>query len=345
MRLKKHVGKDGRTYWYLLPTGGKGGPCKRLGPMAAERAEQLRMEAEAAAGEPVRRVRVTMAGLLDGFLKSRRAAGCTDETVEGYRYVLAPFLQAHTGRPVRALCRSDVEAWVTAHPGWSARQIAKFRTACGTLIGWAKDCGHEVPDFVAGFHGPRVRRAKRAAISLDQLLALLAPLEGDPREVPIGLAGFGGVPRGDLSRLTWEQVDRKAGVLRYTRGKTGQEATVPLVAPLFAILDRHRATHGPIVRVLTRKGTPLKKRALSRMLNDAFVAAKVPRPPGQSWHLLRRSTGTILANLGVPPHTIGAVLGHARGSPMPGLYTIADLDGVKAAGAKVDAAVAKTATS
>lgn len=338
MRLKWHTAKSGRSHAFLIRHDGPGG-CQRLGPMSRDAAERLRMEAEAAAGEPVRRVRMVASALLEGFLASRRAVGRTPETVDGYRYALAPFLVHQGAKPVRAWNQRDLEGWIAAHPAWSRRQVSKFATACGTLIAWGNRTGLDIPDFAGGFEKPRVRKVKRAALRLPQLLALLEAVRDEPMEVAIGLAGFGGVSRCDLPLILWEHVDLGGSMIRYARRKTREEATVPIVAPLREILLRHRATHGPVLRDL-----PASSSALTKRLREAFTTARVERPAGQAWHLLRRSCGSILGRLGVAPHIIGAILGHVRGSPMPLDYMIPDEEGARDAGARLDRAVAATAS-
>lgn len=309
-------------------------------PEAAE-AERQRIERDVEK-KPPRLERTDASLLLKGFLDSRRAQHCTERTVGGYRFILQRLFTAWEGRPVRRWRRADLEAYIAAHPKWSPGTIHHLITASKIMIKWAREAGRELPDFVSGLRAPRHSLPPRHALSGAQVTALLAAARGTRLEVPVALAALAGLSLGDLRQITWEEIDLDHGTVRRRRRKSGILVELPFAKlPLLAdVLTRHRATHGPVCRDL-----PESDSALTKDLNALMQGARVPRPPGQSWHLLRRSCGTMLAEAGVPIHVIAAWLGHARGSTITLRYLVAGSEAMDRAATALSGVLTKAAAA
>jgi integrase len=114
-----------------------------------------------------------------------------------------------------------------------------------------------------------------------------------------------GQRRNEIGRLTWDEVDlaKRQIVLPPSRTKNGREHTIPLSAQTMAVFER-----------LPRRSDFLFG---SHGFNDWDRAKSVldQRLPMASWriHDLRRTCATQMAELGVQPHIIEAVLNHVSG--------------------------------
>lgn len=309
-------------------------------PEAAE-AERQRVERDVEK-RPPRLERSEASVLLKGFLDSRRAQHCTERTVGGYRAILQRLFTAWEGRPVRRWRRADLEAYIAEHPSWSPGTIHHLITASKILIRWAREAGRELPDFVSGLRPPRHHLPPRHALTGAEVTQLLTAARGTRLEVPVALAALAGLSLGDLRQITWDEIDLVTGAIRRRRRKSGILVELPIAKlPVLAdVLTRHRATHGPVCR-----GLPVSDSALTKDLNALMQGARVPRPPGQSWHLLRRSCGTMLAEAGVPIHVIAAWLGHARGSTITLRYLVAGSEAMDRAATALSGVLTRAAAA
>ncbi len=126
---------------------------------------------------------------------------------------------------------------------------------------------------------------------------------------------------GELAAARWTEVDLKAGVWRIpaANAKTGKPHTValsPFARDALGLL-KELAAGAPEV-------LPMGRPALGRMVKDRQRAEKDRSPtkrahsaalalPGGPWslHDLRRSSATLLASEGIPPHVIERCLAHS----------------------------------
>ena len=139
-----------------------------------------------------------------------------------------------------------------------------------------------------------------------------AVLEAAPwhLKVPIGLGMFAGLREGDALRLTKSAYDGKT--LEIRTAKTGRILSWPVPAALKGILNAAPA-HDAVTIAATSRGRPWTQsgfRASWRTLKAGLEAAGVVAP-GLTFHGLRHTVGTILAEEGFDDRTIADVLGHA----------------------------------
>lgn len=140
---------------------------------------------------------------------------------------------------------------------------------------------------------------------------LAAVLDAAPAwlRVPIALAAYTGLREADVLRVTWACYDGKAFETRAQ--KTGAPIWVPVHYRLRAILDA--APRSSPVIVLGAYGRPISRSRLTtaffELLRELRAEGKVG--DGLSFHGLRHTLGTALAEMGCDPPTIAAVLGQA----------------------------------
>jgi integrase len=111
---------------------------------------------------------------------------------------------------------------------------------------------------------------------------------------------------GEILALTWNQVDRQAGVIRLATSKTGEGRVLPLVGELAALLERRwgrRALGSPWV--FHRRGKPV------RWFRGAWLAAcKAAGLPDKLFHDFRRTAARDLIAAGHDYKAAMSVTGH-----------------------------------
>lgn len=127
--------------------------------------------------------------------------------------------------------------------------------------------------------------------------------------VPVAIAAYTGLRMSDVARVRWQCYD---GVAFETRTKkTNMPVWIPTHSRLREILDAAPREHDQIVvgaygRPIGQSGLSTEFfRLLKRLRDDGKVGA------GLSFHGLRHTLGTALAEAGCDPPTIAAVLGQA----------------------------------
>ncbi len=136
-------------------------------------------------------------------------------------------------------------------------------------------------------------------------------------ELPIALGVYAAMPLADIRALEWSNVDWRRKVIRRPREKTGTRRTITIVPTLLEILKRSRAISGPLCRDL-----PHSDSAFTSTLRRICDRAGVPRAPRgyNGWHRLRHTCGALLSQLGADVDTVGAIMGHEKGSPVTQRY-------------------------
>ncbi len=164
----------------------------------------------------------------------------------------------------------------------------------------------------------------RAVFSLEDLKRLLTKAEGDWRGV-ILTAWFTGASLRDITNLRWRQVDLKEGKMEYSRRKTGTKVEMPLHDDLAAWLTELPAADDPeafLFPSLAGKAAAGKSglsMAFRAIMEKAGIAGETEEAKGKagrtrnalSFHCLRHSFNSALANAGVSVEIRQALAGHA----------------------------------
>jgi integrase len=191
---------------------------------------------------------------------------------------------------------------------------------------------------------PNVQRVRRTAWTVTQARSFLRVASDDPAHPVFVLALVYGMRRGEIAALQWDDVDFEIGRVavpaslvrvsgRLVRGPVKTRAGVrvlPIVpltrAALLAQRDRQngqRFAAGPEWQETgyvstTRTGRPVEPRNVSRSFSRIVAAAGLPRIV---FHDLRRTTATLLKDLGVPARDAQTILGHANIAVTLGIYS------------------------
>ena len=116
-------------------------------------------------------------------------------------------------------------------------------------------------------------------------------------QIPVGLAMFTGLRKGDVLALTKSAI--RDGRLWRRTGKTGQEISIP-VHPDLASLLLTAPPHDTVTIAATSKGTPWTASGFNSSFIKAIrkLSAAGAVDPGLTFHGLRHTVGTLLIEAG-----------------------------------------------
>lgn len=182
---------------------------------------------------------------------------------------------------------------------------------------------------------PSVKRTKRTALNATQANRLLELARSTKLYLPVLLALACGLRRGEILALRWRRVDLDAATLtvaeateqtrdgiRFKAPKSEtSRRTLALPAPVVAALKRHRTEQDQQRRraesawqeldlvVANEDGSVVVPERLTGWFRD-FIA-RHPELPRVSFHDLRRTSCTLMAQAGVNPKVASGILGHS----------------------------------
>jgi integrase len=270
----------------------------------------------------------TIRSHLAAWLKAEEGT-VSDATLLRYRQVARAFEQwlgARADARIEALnketlldYRSDLQ-----RAGYSAQNINQHFKVLRRPFKVAADerlIQHQPLGAVKRLRGTR---AEKGVFSAAQVASLIAAAPDSEWRALIALGYYTGGRLMDLSRLTWGAYDRETNTLSFRQRKTEGDVLVPVHTELARYLEELQAGVGkaPMLAGLsTKSGTGKSglsmafKRIMERAEIDAGVARERTGPAGRnvsklSFHSLRHSFTSALANAGVGPEIRQELTGH-----------------------------------
>jgi integrase len=227
------------------------------------------------------------------------------------------------GSPITAVSQRSIANLLNAIAKESGDTTAnRVRASLSALFGWAMREGVRLPDGnVASYTNKHEEKIRERALTGAELKSIWAACSGDFGAI-VRLLLLTGQRRKEIGLLRWDEVYDEQIVLPGSRTKNRRTHIVPLSEPAKAIIAD--AVCGGRAFVFGRddtgyQGWALGKKALDRRCPDAG-----------KWtlHDLRRTAATGMAELGVQPHIVEAVLNHVSGhkSGVAGIYNRATYD-------------------
>jgi integrase len=231
-----------------------------------------------------------------------------ERTRRDYARILDELRQKFGSMPVVALSspktRGVFKEWRDKEAMKSTRQADYKWSVLARVFSVAKDRGKITVNPCE--KGGRIYRAQRT----DKLWTEddeAAFLKKAPAHLHLSLmlALWTGQRQGDLLKLTWMQYD--GAFIRLCQGKTGKRVTIPVGAPLKAMLDAARKPEGRVL--LTTDGTEWTEDGFRSSWRKACKKAGVTA--GLTFHDMRGSAVTRLALAGATVAEIATITGHS----------------------------------
>ncbi len=249
-------------------------------------------------------------------------------TVERYRIVLKKFLDGlgqKVRRPLGALTVRDLENFrnQSMDDGKAPNTVGMEIKILRVVLNVARRQGRITNNPAEAVELPKVVSHTRDVFTLDQVRLLLAAANSEWKTAI--LAGFYlGARLTDVVNLTWDNVDLTEGVITYEQGKTGN----PVTAPLHPDLKDHLLKlagddpHAPLCPMLQKRSVGGRKglsQTFTLIMRDAGIGQQQVKGKGKqgrkfsklSFHSLRHTFTSVLANAGVAAEVRQKLTGHA----------------------------------
>jgi len=174
----------------------------------------------------------------------------------------------------------------------------------------------------SGLRLPAIRGGRDRIVTPAQAEALIDALPTAHDRALWGTALYGGLRRGELLGLMWEDVDLKAGQIHVSRSWDVNEGhdvgpksavgrrTVPIASRLKALLAAHRLAGRTTGHVFGTTGTGVAAiQHVTRRADDAWKAAKLERI---TLHEARHTYASLMIAAGVNAKALSTYMGHAN---------------------------------
>jgi integrase len=225
-------------------------------------------------------------------------------------------------QPLDQIKRGDVSSCITSIKRNSGPvSAARARSALQAFFRWAMEMGHAEQNPVIGALAVKVNAPRERVLSDAELAAIWNAAGDDDFGRVVRLLILTAARRNEIGGMAWSELDRERGTwtLPASRSKNKREHTLPLPEAAWQIVDAVPQIAGRDQLFGSRSKSGMNgwnevKRALDARLGDGVAPWML--------HDLRRTTATRLADLGVQPHVIEAILNHHSGhrSGVAGIY-------------------------
>jgi integrase len=190
----------------------------------------------------------------------------------------------------------------------------RSRAALSALFAWAIGEGLTDTNPVVGTNKATEEVARDRVLTGDELRLIWRHAgEGDYGAI-VRLLILTGQRREEVGGMLWPEIDHEAAMWRIDseRTKNARRHEIPLSQPALAII-RPRARLDGRLLVFGSRGA-FSGWSKAKVALDARIAAELRCAP-TAWRLhdIRRTVATRMADLGVQPHVIEAVLNHISG--------------------------------
>jgi integrase len=230
-----------------------------------------------------------------------------ESTFEGIElYLTGRYFKPLHGKPIAKVTQSDVEQCLEAIATKPSRWMAQ--KSLSAFYSWAMRKGHAPENPVARCEVVKLKSRERA-LSEDEIRTVWNALEDDDLGRIIKLLLLTGCRADEIGGLRWSEIDLNAGTLtlppeRCKNGRTHMLPLPPLALQIIKDFPQHPGrdfVFGKWAGGFTSWAG--QKKTLVESLGLAHWTI----------HDLRRTAATHMAELGIEPHIIEAILNHVSG--------------------------------
>jgi integrase len=325
-----------RTWIYQYRIGSKQrrmvlGSAKSV-PLSVARENAGRLEARVKLGgdpamdkEAARRsADETFGVLVDQYMAARRSKWRPNTEREVTRHLMKYAKSLHRF-PIAAVSQKNVADLLDNLAGDATRN--RVRANLSTFFSWAIKKGIDLPKGnVASYTEKHKENSRTRVLSEGELRAIWGACPDNAFGAIVKLLLLTGQRKSEIGFLRWDEVLEEQILLPGERTKNKRDHVVPLSDAAKEILEKFRAdgrTH-----VFGRYDTGFGGWHTAKRELDARLADAGNVLPYWTLHDLRRTVATGMADLGVQPHIVEAVLNHVSGHKggVAGIYNRATYD-------------------
>ena len=270
----------------------------------------------------------TVGVLIDQYLKTRKSDWRPRSEVEIRRHLTKHAKPLHS-MPITAVSQRNVAGLLNDIATHSGSVTAnRVRASLSTFLGWVIREGIRLPEGnVAAYTNKREEKSRDRVLSDSELREIWNACPDDYYGAVIKLLVLTGSRFSEIAALQWNEVHDEQIVLPASRTKNGHAHVIALSEPAKAILAKFPKANRK--HVFGPRDAGFQGRSAAKEMLDARIAARAGKPLVE-WtpHDLRRTAATRMAELGVQPHIIEAVLNHVSGHKggVAGIYNRATYD-------------------
>jgi len=269
-----------------------------------------------------RRAKVTLRSVADDYIRKRDGKIRPRSMVEVRRYLTGSYFRKLHALPIERIDRKQVASRIMKIEQQSGRVTAgRARSALSALFAWALTVGLAEHNPVIGSHAPGSVEPRDRVLTDAELANIWRACGDDDFGHIVKLLVLTGARRIEIGGMCWSELDLDAGVwtLPGERAKNHRTHKLPLPALAWDIIGQtpQRTDRDHLFGDRAAAGFTGWQRA--KIALDARLSGSV-----EPWNLhdLRRTVATRMADIGVQPHIIEAVLNHASGhkAGVAGIY-------------------------
>jgi len=294
-----------------------------LTPDEARRKARKLLGSVAGGVDPVGPKADSLAAVINEYLSHAQKTLRPNTYRDTRRYLLECWKPLHR-TPIANLKRRDIALGLADIEAKASPIIAlRARSAISAMFNWAIREGHDIPANPVLGTNRAEEKSRDRVLSNAELACLWQQCRDDDAGRMVRLLILTGQRRGEVARMSWSELDdldRKLWTIPGARTKNKREHTLPLTDAMIALLpERHRD-------YVFGQGIGFSGWAKARDRINGLDDFRI--------HDIRRSVATGMAEIGILPHIIEAILNHVSGhkAGVAGIYNKARyLDEMRAA--------------
>jgi integrase len=277
----------------------------------------------------------TFGALVQQYLATRRN-GVPPRTLPHIERYLEIYAAPLDKLPVDSIDRRAVaERLAVVERGSGGVTANRVRSALSAMFTWAMKEGLVAGNPVIGTN-KRPEQTRDRVLNEKEIPLVWRALPSNEYGTIVRLLILTGQRANEIAALRWPEIDFKTNVINLPRERTknGRAHAIPLAATARALLAEIPVREGR--ELVFGKGVgPFSDWSHSKKKLDAAIAEGESRKPLPHWtvHDIRRTVATGMADIGIQPHIIEAVLNHVSGHKggVAGIYNRANYAAEKAA--------------
>lgn len=319
-------------------------PLAKARDTASDLYAMVRLGRDPAADRAEGRARAaeTFEAALKPFLDRQRGKLRPRTYVEVERHLLVNCKPLH-GLPLAKIELRTIAGRLTAIAQDNGPVTAnRVRASLSAFYSWAMGQGLADKNPVIGTDVAE-EKARDRVLSADELREIWAALPDSHYGTIVKLLALTGQRRDEISSLRWSEIDRERGVIRFPKERTKNktEHVLPMAAEVRALIEAQPERVDRDFVFGEGQGGFSGWGHCKVALDERILANRKARAEGSKvkpmspWRLhdLRRTVATGMADLGVAPHVIEAILNHISGhkAGVAGVYNRSTYEAEKAA--------------